>query len=264
MVIPVLRATGWDQIPGLRHGFSTRIGGVSQIYTGGQQGELNLGLTADDERDRVLANRRLLLQTLGGDRWDGAEIKTVRQIHSARIERVDAAYTPGSVEADGLITNQPGVMLGILAADCVPVLVADVQRGIAGAFHAGWRGTAARIVEIGVAQMVDELGAKVGDLVAAVGPSIGSCCYEVGPDLQKTFSQEFEYGSELFSRGTHLDLWEANRRQLLAAGLAPEQITVIGECTACSRINGARKYFSHRAEAGFTGRGMGIIGFDPA
>jgi YfiH family protein len=145
--------------------------------------------------------------------------------------------------------------LAILVADCVPVLVADVRRRVVGAFHAGWRGTAAGIVEVGIGKMVEELGARSEDMVAAIGPSIGPCCYEVGDEVREAFGR---FGEGLF-RGRNVDLWEANRRQLVGAGLSPERVTVMGECSACARENGKRKYFSHRAECGFTGRMMGAI-----
>jgi YfiH family protein len=142
--------------------------------------------------------------------------------------------------------------------------VADVNRRAVAAFHAGWRGTAARIVEQGIDMMRIEYGSRPEDLIAAVGPSIGGCCYAVGEEVQSEFDMRFEYAEGLFrevGNEIHLDLWEANRRQLLAAGLEEGQISVVGECTACARSeSGERKYFSHRAERVFTGRMMSIVG----
>jgi copper oxidase (laccase) domain-containing protein len=100
-------------------------------------------------------------------------------------------------------------------------------------------------------------------MVGAVGPSIGACCYTVGEEVQNAFGRRFGYAEQLFSNlpdGLHVDLAEANRRQLVGAGLKVDSVTVVGECTACTRVNGRRKYFSHRAERGFTGRSMGMIG----
>jgi copper oxidase (laccase) domain-containing protein len=113
--------------------------------------------------------------------------------------------------------------------------------------------------------MSDEFGSRSEDLIAAVGPSIGPCCFEVGEEVSAEFEGGFPYASELISRRSngkaHIDLWEANRRQLMDAGLRPEAITVMGECTACSRLeDGRRKYFSHRAEQGFTGRMLNVVG----
>jgi len=133
-----------------------------------------------------------------------------------------------------------------------------------GAFHAGWRGTVERIVEQGIEAMRREYGSRAEDLEAAVGPSIGVCCYEVGDEVREKFDAEFDYGGELFradSGQMYVDLWEANRRQLLDAGVAAEKIAVVGECTACARdVGGARKYFSHRAERGVAGRMLNVVG----
>ena len=124
----------------------------------------------------------------------------------------------------------------------------------------------ARIVEQGIARMRAEYGSQPEDLVAAVGPSIGACCYAVGDEVRSEFGSQFGYAEELFRRmdgeNIHLDLWEANRRQLLDAGVEAERITVVGECTACAVSDGERKYFSHRAEHGFTGRMMSVVGVE--
>lgn len=205
----------------------------------------------------------------------GLRVVTLKQVHSAVIQtireedgvferRLETEEGKAVLEGDGAVTNLPGVMLGVQTADCVPVLVADVSKRVVGAFHAGWRGTVARIVERGIEAMRQEYGSRPEDLVAAVGPSIGACCYAVGEEVRSGFEAQFAYAGELFKTvddgQMHLDLWEANRRQLLDAGVAPEAITVIGECTACAVSAGERKYFSHRAEHGFTGRMMSVIG----
>jgi hypothetical protein len=161
------------------------------------------------------------------------------------------------------MTDVPGVLLGIQTADCVPVLVVDTKRRVVAAFHAGWRGTVAGIVEAGVAHMGQQYGSRGEDLVAAVGPSIGRCCYSVGQEVREVFEARYRYAGELFSRGKpeHLDLWEANRRQLVEAGVSAEKIAVVGECTACAVVaEGRKKYFSHRGERGFAGRMMSAVG----
>jgi len=203
----------------------------------------------------------------------------VRQVHSGVVRvvregdgvfegRLETAEGKAVLEGDGLMTDVPGVLLGVGTADCVPVLVVDVKKKVVAAFHAGWRGTVARIVEHGVAKMKEEYGARVEDLVAAVGPSIGVCCYSVGKEVREKFEREFGYGEELFRVGSeddledmYLDLWEANLRQLMDAGLAEEQITMVGECTACTRgEDGALRYFSHRGEQGVAGRMLNVVG----
>ena len=229
---------------------------------------------------------------------------TLRQVHSGVvriIERSDGALE-GKLETvegravlrgDGMMTDVPGVLLGVQVADCVPVLVADVKRKAVAAFHAGWRGTLRRIVERGIGRMRLRYGSRPEDLIAVVGPAIGACCYSVGEEVRHEFESQFAYAEELFSEvydsdpvkekypllfltarapghsnigpQIHLDLWEANRRQLLDAGLKAKKITVIGECTACARVKGGGlKYFSHRGgrrvcgeDDGGGGRGEG-------
>lgn len=270
----IVQVPSWKSYGWLRHGFSTREGGISTIYGGNS---LNLGWTKDDTQEAVAVNRRSFLETCCGDPEDmaGLQLVTLRQVHSALVQSVhgDSGVWEGKLqtaegkavlEGDGLMTDLPGVMLGIQTADCVPVLVVDVEKRAVAAFHAGWRGTVARIVEHGIAQMRLEYGSRPENLMAAVGPSIGTCCYAVGEEVRSEFGEQFEYAEDLFKmRGQgkmHLNLWEANRRQLLDAGVQVDRITVIGECTACAVSGGQRKYFSHRAEHGFTGRMMSMVG----
>jgi YfiH family protein len=274
--LEVLQIPGWEQYKWLRHGFSTRPGGVSSVYG---RNALNLGWTKEDDPTLVAENRRRFVRAVTGD--PTTSLVGVRQIHSANVHvirpqdgalegKLASADGKAILEGDGLITAVPGVLLGVGTADCVPVLVVDVAKRVVTAFHAGWRGTAARIVELGVNKMRLEFGAQLKDLVAAIGPSIGACCYSVGDELRTEFESNFSYADDLFRNvnepeapGTtvHLDLWEANRRQLLDAGLGEAQITVIGDCTACSRdSDGMRRYFSHRAEHGVAGRMLNVIG----
>ncbi len=189
-----------------------------------------------------------------------------------------------TLRGDGLISTEAGLLLAIQTADCIPVLVADVRQRIVAAFHAGWRGTLARIVERGVGRMRAEFGSRPDDLTAAIGPGIGRCCYSVGEEVCMEFHSQFAYADSLFEEvfdldpikqkypmlfltarapghsnlgpGIHLDLAEANRRQLLAAGLQARNIHVLGLCTACD----TKRFFSHRAEQGFTGRMLSVIG----
>jgi YfiH family protein len=285
----VVRVPGWEQFPWLRHGFSTRAGGISTIYRSPAEpvdseapatppvGDLNLGWTANDAPEFVAENRRRFTQAV----WPAAAnhapptLITVRQIHSA-VTLAVADDGPAALlseagralcEGDGLISATPGLLLGVQTADCVPVLVVDTARRIVAAFHAGWRGTVARIVEHGVTRLQREFGSHPESLMAAVGPSIGACCYTVGAEVQSAFHTNFHYAGDLFepAPGTaqyKLDLWEANRRQLVTAGVSAERITVMGECSGCAGLPGERRYFSHRLENGFTGRMMSVIGID--
>jgi YfiH family protein len=269
----MVKVVGWECYGWLRHGFSTRKGGVSTVYGGNS---LNLGWTKEDEAALVAENRRRFLQAVCGQDV-GVSLVGVRQIHSGLVRlvkegdgalegRLQTAEGKAVLEGDGLITDVPGVLLGVGTADCVPVLVVDVEKRVVGAFHAGWRGTVARIVEQGVAKMVAEYGSRVEDLVAAVGPSIGACCYSVGEGVRAEFAAKFEYAEELFSDwtgggATRLNLWEANRRQLLKAGVGASRIAVVGQCTACARDEDrALRYFSHRGEKGVAGRMLNVVG----
>jgi polyphenol oxidase len=270
--VEIVRATGWERLEWLRHGFSTRSGGVSTVYGGSS---LNLGWTKEDDPAAVAENRRRFLRGVWGTQ-DGFSLVGVRQIHSgvARVVRegdgalegrLETAEGKAVLEGDGLMTDVPGVLLGVGTADCVPVLVVDVEKRVVAAFHAGWRGTVARIVEQGVARMGAEYGSRGEDLVAAVGPSIGACCYAVGEEVRAEFGTQFGYADSLFRYGgageMRLDLWEANRRQLLDAGLGEARISVVGECTGCARdAGGARRYFSHRGEKGVAGRMLNVVG----
>ena len=289
----------WARWPWLRAGFSARQGGASTVYAGGTEGrgELNLGWTAEDDAAAVAENRRRLIQHVAGSKE--MELVTIRQLHSGLIRTAQPDRGPLStpegkavLRGDGLMTQQAGWLLGVLTADCVPVLIADTRTRAVAAFHAGWRGTVARIVERGVGAMRLEFGSRPEDLVAAIGPAIGPCCFAVGEEVRSDFKSQFSSGSLLRSEGSdrdpvretypmlfltarapghsslgpkvHLDLWEANRRQLEAAGVKKRAITVVGECTACARLpNGDRKYFSHRSEHGVTGRMLSVIGVVP-
>jgi len=283
--IEILRAPGLSSLPWLVHGFSTRRGGVSSCY-GGKT--LNLGFTPHDSEANVEGNRAAFLTVLGATNAQGSAwpLLQVKQIHSAIVHRVDSA-TAAPLAGDGLITDKPALLLAIKTADCVPVLVADGQRWVVGAFHAGWRGTLARIVQKGVGEMQRHFGSVPSDLFAAIGPCIGRCCYSVGPEVRAQFESQFAYALELFEEvfdanalhvrypllflnqrapghgesaaEIHLDLVEANRRQLQDAGVHQDSISVIEGCTACDNA----RFFSHRAEFGRTGRMMAVIGIRP-
>lgn len=272
-----MQIAAWKEFSWLRAGFSTRQGGESVAYAGGGPGEQNLGWTDSDPHETVAANRKHFVATVVGDA--PLELVTIRQTHSAQICRIDAGHgvlaTPEGkavLQGDGLITGLPGLLLGIQTADCVPVLVADTRQRVVAAFHAGWRGTVQRIVEQGVNDLRHHYSSHPQDLIAAIGPCISACCFAVGDEVRSQFESQFSYGHELFTGSEaldtvtgkpqiRLDLVEANRRQLLEAGVPAAQVAAVGECTACTRLeDGRRKYFSHRDEHGFTGRMLSVIG----
>jgi len=280
--------TGRQKIPWLWHGFSTRKGGLSRAYCADDApGELNLGFTASGDREIVARNRQLLVEAVTGEA--STPLVTLRQIHSSVLvlgASADAGR-PSPCKGDGLMTDEPGVLLGVQTADCIPVLVADRKRKVVAAFHAGWRGTVKRIVEAGVGRMRLEFGCRPEDLVAAIGPGVGACCYAVGDEVLSSFESQFTYSDALFHEvydtdpvrtrypmlfltqrapghsnigpSLHVDLVEANRRQLLAAGLKPQSIQSTGGCTSCHR----ELFFSHRASQGHAGRMMSVIGIRP-
>ncbi|MGE0362373.1 MAG: peptidoglycan editing factor PgeF [Vicinamibacterales bacterium] len=187
----------------------------------------------------------------------------VRQVHGAVVAVVDAAAAgPSRPEADALITRVPGAALAVVTADCVPVLLADPVSGAVGAVHAGWRGTAANIAGAAVAAMADRWGVPPARLTAAIGPSIGACCYEVGDELEGAFVAAGHDARALAAwfrrddRGRlRLDLWTANRDLLVAAGLRPEQVHVAGLCTKTH----LQWFESYRAEGPNAGRMAAII-----
>jgi polyphenol oxidase len=269
----LLRSKPLSSLPWLIHAFSTRAGGVSRVY-GGKA--LNLGFTKDDSRASVESNRDLFLKKLGavtrGKLWP---LVTVRQIHSDLIHFVD--HVPAHpLAGDGLITD-----------DCLPVIVVDRKRRAVGVFHAGWRGTVKRIVEKGVGEMRKHFASHPSNLIAAIGPGIHKCCYQVGEEVRSQFEAQFAYGATLFHEVKEsdpvrekypllfltarapghselpvklfLDLVEANRRQLLDAGLSAKNIDASAPCTACHMD----LLFSHRAEKGITGRLMAAAGIRP-
>ena len=285
--VEVLVAPRWQKTH-VPHAFSTRRGGVSTAYFPDESpagemrpGEMNLGLTEADEAGNVLENRRLLLAAAGAA---GRTLITLKQIHSGLTRRVTRADADSSLRADGLMTDDPEVMLGIQTADCVPVLVRDPRTHAVAAFHAGWRGTLKRIVEGGIGKMRLEFGSRPEELEAAIGPAIGACCYAVGEEVRSEFLSQFSYAPKLFSEiydsdpvkekypllfltarapghsnigpNLHLNLIEANRRQLLDAGLPAESIATAYRCTNCEPDT----FFSYRAEHGFCGRMMSVIG----
>ncbi|MBW4038989.1 MAG: peptidoglycan editing factor PgeF [Acidobacteria bacterium] len=263
----VVRVEAWSEFEWLRAGFSTRQGGGSVAYGAGEQ---NLGWTGEDDTATVAENRRRFVAEVSGERE--VALVTVRQLHGGVVQVVrrggaalETAEGKAVLQGDGLITGERGLMLGIQTADCVPVLVADTRKRVVGGFHAGWKGTLAGIAGVGVEAMVREFGARPEDFVAAIGPSIGPCCFAVGEEVRRQFEERFGDAGELFAVGDggqiFGDLWEANRRQLVEAGVRAEAITVVGECSACARLeDGRRRYFSYRAERGVTGRMMSVIG----
>jgi purine-nucleoside/S-methyl-5'-thioadenosine phosphorylase / adenosine deaminase len=234
----------WDAPGPYRVAFSTRVGGVSE----GDFASLNLGILTEDDPARVVENRTRLCDAVGADP-DGATMAWQR--HGATVTRAQprGIVTPGTVfdHCDGLWSDEPGRAMLLLTADCMPIALvrSDGEVPAVGILHAGWRGLLAGIVGAGVRA----LGSR--GLVAAIGPSIGPCCYEVGEEVARPYREAF--GDDVARDGT-LDLWTAAERALRAAGV--HHIERSNICTSCH----GERFFSHRRDAGKTGR-QGVIAY---
>jgi len=291
----ILRATNLSDFPWLIHGFSTRAGGSSRVY-GGETLNLGFtkdDSKAAVERNRAAFLRELGADrnegpkdALKASRSRNSQLwplVSLRQIHSDIIHFVDSR-TQSQLAGDGLMMATPGLFIGIQTADCLPVILADPKQQAVGVFHAGWRGTIKRIVEKGVGEMHRRFGSRPRDLKAAIGPGIHGCCYQVGAEVRERFESQFSYAAELFHeveerdpvrekypmlfltarppghsilpKKIFLDLVEANRQQLLAAGVPAKNIEASPLCTNCR----PDLLFSYRAEQGKTGRMMAAVG----
>ncbi len=236
------------------HGFAGRRGGVSTgLYAG-----LNVGLGSDDDRAAILRNRDLARDAV----LPGAQLVTVRQVHSARAEIVTAPSAEDErPEADTLVTDRPGLLLGILTADCVPVLFADVQAGVVGAAHAGWKGAIGGVTDATLAAM-ERIGAARDRIVAAIGPCIGRASYEVTEDFALRFEAVNGENGRFFSAGRpgHLqfDIGGYVAARLAAAGVGRVEMLDEDTYTQPDRFFSYRRS-CHRGEAGY-GRQMSMIG----
>ncbi len=245
-----------EEISDLRHGFSTRRGGVSA-----RSGLLNLGRVPWDARECVDENRRRFLTAIGAD---GSRLVTLCQIHSDRVHVIkegDWGRRGERRQGDALATHLKGIAVAVQVADCFPVLIADTQTRAVAAIHAGWRGTLTRILSRTVSAMQEAYGCDPSSLLVAVGPGIRSCCYEVGEEMVDLYREEYR-GVELASQhlsqpGKYLmDLHAALHLQACEAGIDPARIFDMGLCTCC----GAHEFFSYRRDGPRCGRMMGAIG----
>jgi purine-nucleoside/S-methyl-5'-thioadenosine phosphorylase / adenosine deaminase len=226
------------QVEGCRVAFTTRLGGVSE----GPYASLNLGRKSGDEVERVDENRRITCEAVGADL---AGLALNYQVHSARVLR--AAPGLRGEHADGLWSDEPGVPILAMSADCLPIALARTvtDEPAVAVLHAGWRGLLEGIVASGV----DALGD--GSLAAAIGPGIGPCCYEVGEEVAEPFRERF--GEDVVHAG-RLDLWTSAERALRSAGVS--RVERFDRCTACE----PETFFSHRRDRGRTGR-QGVIAY---
>lgn len=185
--------------------------------------------------------------------WPGRPAVSVKQIHSNQVLVSDGA--PGQLgEGDALVSAAPGCLLAVRTADCLPILIVDPENRAVAAVHAGWRGTVGAIVQNAVEAMRVQFGSREGDLVGVIGPGIGSCCFEVGPEVAGEFRRSFPERLDLDTR-TRIDLAEANRRQLCQVGVRLERIVTAGLCTCCGR-----EFHSYRRDRDAAGRMVAAIG----
>jgi YfiH family protein len=235
---------------GFLHGFPERAGGVST----GARASLNLGVSWGDDRALVEANRRRLADRAG---YDPAAVQMARHVHGTDVWTVGQPLTDDAT-FDGLVCDRPGAVLAAFAADCIPILFAEPEARVCGAAHAGWRGTVAGIARNMVAAM-QALGARADRIRVALGPSIGPCCFEVGPEVVAAFSGALGDVPGLVVAGPHkdhVDLRVASRTILERAGVAPDHIDDRPPCTRCE----PERFFSYRRDGRAGGIHMSFIG----
>ncbi len=259
--VPYFTFPAFDELPGIIHGFSSRLGGVSEGFLS----SMNLSFSRGDEPERVRENFRRIAESIG---FSEKDLVFSMQTHTANVRRVGREdcgrgleRPVGYCDVDGLVTNEPGVVLATFYADCVPLFFVDPVHHCIGLSHSGWRGTVGKIGKATVETMAREFGSEPGDLLAAVGPSICQECYEVSEEVIGLFRENFaeELWPKLFYRKDNghyqLNLWEANRLIFQEAGILPQHITVTDICTACN----PELLFSHRASGGKRGNLAGFL-----
>lgn len=252
--VPYFTFPSFEKLSEIVHGFSSRLGGVSE----GCLSSMNLSFSRGDEPERVRENFRRMAESIG---FSEENLVFSMQTHTTNVRRVGkedcgrGLLRPvGYRDVDGLVTNEPEVVLATFYADCVPLFFMDPVRHCIGLSHSGWRGTVGKIGKVTVETMTREFGSDPKDILAAVGPSICQDCYEVSGDVAMEFERAFAgHGHEILiakENGKYqLDLWKANEIVLLDAGVLPEHIEITDICTCCN----PDLLFSHRASHGKRG-----------
>lgn len=246
----------WAQESGVVAGFTTRNGGVSRAPFN----SLNLGFNTEDSRHNVEANRSTLARSFD---VPPHLLLTARQVHGTDLLVLDEPNPDLShflqVECDGILTNQPGILIGVLVADCFPVLLHDPYAKAVAVVHVGWRGAAQRIVSKAVESLSRLFGSRPENLCAAIGPGIGAHKYEVDRPVRDAFRNGGHdwpaIATEVALGKWHLDLRESCRLELNQAGIVDARLEMVEECTCCHR----EMFFSHRRDHGQTGRQMGFV-----
>lgn len=260
--VTFLTYPAFEEMPEIVHGFSTRLGGVSEgIYS-----SMNLSFTRGDKEEAVKENYRRISSAMGVAMEN---IVTSDQTHTANVRRVTEEDRGNGItkprpykDVDGMITNVPGIVLATFYADCVPLYFVDPVQKAIGLSHSGWRGTVSKIGKITVEKMSEEYGTRPEELYAAVGPSICQKCYEVSEDVAEEFRRAFDpkYWNILFYKKENgkyqLNLWEANHIVLLESGIPEDHISMPNLCTCCN----PEFLFSHRASKGKRGNLGAFLG----
>jgi YfiH family protein len=236
-MLTIRRASNLKSVRRIAHGFFGRTGGVSKgIYD-----SLNCGPGSSDKRDNVIENRRRASEALA----PGMALVTLHQIHSANAVRVSAPWPMArALPADAMATNLPGIALGILAADCAPVLFADAEAGVVAAAHAGWKGARAGVVEAAVAEM-EALGASRERTTAAIGPCISQPSYEVGPEFHASFVDESPEDARFFAKGLRANHYQFDLESYVARRLSDTGVFRVERLSICTYANEA-EFFSFR------------------
>ena len=239
---------------GIKHGISTRLGGVGDHPFS----SLNLGLHTGDSEEIVVHNRQLFCRAVG---VEPRNVVTAQQVHDDKIQVVTTehigrgatSYEDALEGTDALITNIPDIPLLLFFADCVPVLVVDPVKKAIGVIHAGWKGTVNKIAQKTILAMEKQFGTRPADCLVGIAPSVGPCCYEVDKAVVNQVKAQFKQWEQLVhpvGDKWKLDLWLANRLQLEEIGVVSSNIIVSNVCTACNH----ELFFSYRKESGCTGR----------
>lgn len=262
--ITLIRFRHFEEHPDFRYFVTTRNSGLSS----GEMTSFNIGFQEHDLSENVMGNRRSLASAMQADL---DSFVFARQTHSDNIKIVGVADKGlGSFskedaipDTDGFIVSEPGIFPVVMTADCVPVILFDPVRKVAGVFHAGWRGTVKLIAQKGLGKMMHVFETNPADVLVSIGPSIGPCCYEVGEDVVEEAKKIFpaELDQILVNKGTskpHFDLWLANKIQLANKGIREENVIVCNSCT----FDHPEHFYSARLTKGKTGRmaaGVGLL-----
>lgn len=244
--VPYYSFPAFDRVDFVRHGFSTRLGGVSE----GTFASMNLGFNRGDDDAAVSENYRRFCAAIGVKAED---VVLSAQTHTTNVYNVTAAdrgrgitRERGYTDVDGLITDEPNLVLCTHYADCVPLFFVDPVRRVVATSHAGWRGTVGGIGQVTVERMARDYGCQPSDILVGIGPSIGRCCFEVDTPVIDEFAKLSFFDDDCYTDDKngkyHIDLWEVNRRYLLNADVKAENITVADVCTRCH----PEKLWSHR------------------